>query len=193
VDEHLLGCDSCWQAVRADRAARAALGKVRVAAPEGLADRVSLAVGLASSPSTGLGQVRPLAKRRERTRVLAAGGALVVAMTGLASWLALPGGGAAEPAQVAAVVTMLTRGSSSSKALEEGVHLTVAHQALTVRAYEVHGKEAIVATSGRPFPLPRRAHLLARSKSMVWMAAKGSVSMYGVNRPKGRSRCCSSR
>ena len=48
-DEHLLGCEECWAAVQANRVARAALERLREPAPDGLGDRVAMAVALAAN------------------------------------------------------------------------------------------------------------------------------------------------
>jgi hypothetical protein len=54
-----------------------------------------------------------------------------------------------------------------------------------VRAYQLEGTEELVATSARPFPVPAASHLLPGSSSQAWMATKGRLSMYGVNRRGG--------
>lgn len=48
-DEHLLGCEECWAAVQANRVASAALERLREPAPDGLGDRVAMAVALAAN------------------------------------------------------------------------------------------------------------------------------------------------
>ena len=58
-------------------------------------------------------------------------------------------------------------------------------QELMVRAYQLEGTEELVATSARPFPMPSTSHLLPGSSSQAWMATKGRLSMYGVNRRSG--------
>ena len=59
-DEHLLGCEHCWRAVQADRAARLALEQLRQPAPAGLQGRVALAVALAATEAPdGPGRARP--------------------------------------------------------------------------------------------------------------------------------------
>ena len=60
------------------------------------------------------------------------------------------------------------------------------NQLMTVRAYMVHGKEAVVATSMTPLPMPAASHLLAGSSRRAWMATDGTVALYGVNRPPGQ-------
>jgi hypothetical protein len=86
---------------------------------------------------------------------------------------------------VAAVVAMMTPGSPPTTALRAGEHFVIAGQPLTVRAYQLEGTEELVATSARPFPMPSTSHLLPGSSSQAWMATKGRLSMYGVNRRGG--------
>ena len=51
-DQHLLECEECWQAVKADRAARLALEQLRQPAPAGLESRVALAIALAAQETS---------------------------------------------------------------------------------------------------------------------------------------------
>jgi hypothetical protein len=108
----------------------------------------------------------------------------VVAVGGL-GWLAASRSAAPDPAQVAAVVAMMTPGSAPTTALRSGEHLVIGGQRLVVRAYDLDGTEEIVATSARPFPVPSTSHRLTGSSSHAWMATKGQLSMYGVNRRAG--------
>ncbi len=192
-DEHLLGCEQCWRAVQADRAARLALEKLRQPAPAGLQGRVALAVGLAASEApTG-----PVVLGRDswpsfirttiapHVRLVAAACLIVVAAAGGFGWLAASRSPAPEPAQVAAVVAMITPGSAPTTALRAGEHIVIGGQPLVVRAYQLEGTEEIVATSARPFHIPSTSHRLTGSSSRAWMATKGRLSMYGVNRPAG--------
>jgi hypothetical protein len=80
---------------------------------------------------------------------------------------------------------MITPGSPPTTALRAGEHFVIGGQALVVRAYLLEGTEEIVATSARPFPVPSRSHLLTGSSPHAWMATKGRLSMYGVNRRGG--------
>jgi anti-sigma factor RsiW len=214
LDEHLLTCEECWHAVQADRTARSALERLRVPAPAGLHDRARLAVSLAVRSDNAGGAAAGRRPRRRRLPVVTwagragggGGGGVVVrggggggggrqaaAVVGLC--LALGAGSlawletrpAGDPAQVAVVVAMMTPGSSPPRALRAGEHIMVGHQPLMVRAYEVEGKETIVATSPSPFPVPPSSHQLSGASSGAWMATKGRLSMYGVNRPTGRS------
>ena len=192
-DEHLLGCEPCWRAVQADRAARLALEQLRQPAPAGLQGRVALAVGLAATEPPAvpvvLGRNRRLSSVRTaiapHLRLVAAACLLVVVAAGGFGWLATSRSAAPEPAQVAAVVAMITPGSPPTTALRAGEHLVIDGQPLVVRAYQLDGTEEIVATSARPFHVPPTSHLLTGSSPRAWMATKGRLSMYGVNRPAG--------
>ncbi len=191
-DGHLLGCEHCWRAVQADRAARLALEQLREPAPAGLQGRVALAVGLAATEAPAA----PVVLRRNgrlsvvhtaiahHLRLAAAACLIVVAAAGGFGWLAASRS-APEPAQVAAVVAMITPGSPPTTALRAGEHIVIGGQPLVVRAYQLEGTEEIVATSARPFHIPPTSHLLTGSSPRAWMATKGRLSMYGVNRPAG--------
>ncbi len=194
-DEHLLSCEQCWQAVKADQAARLALEKLRLPAPAGLQERVTLAIALASQDEArgARGPHRataPLVRRWATTRprhprLVAAASLVVVMAAGATGWLVTARPAPPDPAQVAAVVAMMTPGSPPTTALRAGEHFVIAGQPLMVRAYQLEGTEELVATSARPFPMPSTSHLLPGSSSQAWMATKGRLSMYGVNRRSG--------
>ncbi len=192
-DDHLLGCEHCWRAVQADRAARLALEQLREPAPVGLQGRVALSVALAATEvPTGpvvLGRDRRLSFVRTaiapHLRLVAAACLLVVVAAGGFGWLATSRSASPEPAQVAAVVAMMTPRSAPTTALRAGEHLVIGGQPVVVRAYQLEGTEEIVATSARPFNIPPTSHLLTGSSPRAWMATKGRLSMYGVNRPAG--------
>ncbi len=193
-DQHLLECEECWQAVKADRAARLALEQLRQPAPAGLESRVALAIALADQetskgPSDGAGVpsfLRWATVRPHHPRLVAAACLVVVMAAGAAGWL-VADRPAADPPQLAAVVAMMTPGSPPTSALRSGEHFVIAGQPLMVRAYQLEGTEELVATSARPFPVPPSSHMLAGSSSQAWMATKGRLSMYGVNR-RGRGQ-----
>jgi hypothetical protein len=103
---------------------------------------------------------------------------------GAAGWL-VADRPAADPPQLAAVVAMMAPGSAPTSALRAGEHFVIAGQALMVRAYQIEGTEELVATSARPFPVPSSSHMLPGSSSQAWMATKGRLSMYGLNRRGG--------
>jgi hypothetical protein len=194
-DQHLLTCEQCWRAVKADQAARLALEKLRQPAPAGLQERVSLAIALASQDEAKsvADHRRPLIARWRRwatapalhPRLVAAACLVAVMAVGATAWVVAARPAPSDPAQVAAVVAMMTPGSPPTTALRAGEQFVIAGQPLTVRAYQLEGTEELVATSARPFPMPSTSHLLAGSSSQAWMATKGRLSMYGVNRRGG--------
>jgi hypothetical protein len=193
-DQHLLGCEECWRAVKADRAARLALEQLRQPAPAGLEGRIALAIALASQeasqgPVAWAGAGAPsflhwATARPHRPRLVAAACLVVVMAAGAAGWLVAdrPAG---DPPQLAAVVAMMAPGSAPTSALRAGEHFVIAGQPLMVRAYQLEGTEELVATSAHPFPVPSSSHMLPGSSSQAWMATKGRLSMYGVNRRGG--------
>jgi hypothetical protein len=194
-DEHLLSCEQCWQAVKADQAARLALEKLRRPAPQGLQERVALAIALASrheGDDIG-GRHRPVVPllgrwataRPRHPRLVAAACVVVVMAAGATGWAVAARPRPTDPAQVAAVVAMMTPGSPPTSTLRAGERFVIAGQSLMVRAYQLEGAEEIVATSARPFPMPTTSRLLPGSSSQAWMATKGRLSMYGVNRTGG--------
>ena len=168
-DEHLLGCEGCWRAVQADRAARLALEQLREPAPAGLQGRVASSIALAGSEGEGgsvvVGRERPHSLMRRamatrRLRLVAAASLLLVVAAGSFAWLAVPRSAAPDPAQVAAVVDMMTPGSAPATALRAGEHLVIG-------------------------AVPPTSHLLTGPSPKAWMATKGRLSMYGVNRQPG--------
>jgi anti-sigma factor RsiW len=202
-DEHLLDCEVCWQAVQEDRAGRLVLERLRVSAPAGLADRVAASVALAGkSPAAGVrgtGRGRRLRRLRDTGEPerppwskrlvagLAAAVLVLVAVGGIVGWT-LGDRPAGDPPQIAGVVAMMPPATAGSAALRSGERLDLGGQELTVRAYRVHGVVTLVATSSRPFPMAASSHLLSGSSPTAWMATRGSLAMYGVNRPAGAGR-----
>jgi hypothetical protein len=182
-DQHLLECESCWREVQADQMGRFAIERLREPAPNGLRDRISLAVSLEESDGA-LHRPRALQAHRRSVHFLAATLCVALATSGALVGL-LAGSSAADPPQVSAVVAMVTPGSHPSKALLAGEERVIDSQEITVRAYMVHGKEAIVATSMKPLPMPTSSHLLAGSSLRAWMANDGNLALYGVNRSAG--------
>src|SRR5215467_6651001 len=112
-DEHLLECETCWRAVREDRAGRQAAQVLRQPAPAGLADRVGFAVEVAAAGQTAARRHgSPPARSSRWARSggwlrwprLAGAGAVAVAVV-VTLVVLLPGGYQARsvPAAVAAV------------------------------------------------------------------------------------------
>lgn len=195
-DEHLLTCEACWWAVHEDRIGRLAVDRLRVSAAPDLADRVTLAIGLAGQPSEQPSEQRPRrggrrhagvwsASRRTRRLVVAAALA-AAAFGGVLGWT-LQDRPAADPPQIARVAAMMSPSVADGAALRGGERFDFGGQHLTVRSYRIEGDVVLVATSSHPFPMPARVHLLAGSSPTAWMASRAGLALYGVNRPTGHA------
>jgi hypothetical protein len=200
-DAHLLGCETCWQAVQEDRQGRAAVQRLRLQAPAELADRVALAVGLvgdgggddphgSSGDGDGganavtlprsLGAPRPhRARRRALSLTSIAAGAVV--LVGL--WVGAFGPHGQQPPQLA-VVLAAARSMTSSQPAGKGAELVAQHQAIDVRYYRVEDQPVLVATSERDFPMPKHMHMTG-STSTDWMATDGKLGIYCLNSKPG--------
>lgn len=175
-DAHLLGCTDCWDAVREDRAGRAAAARLRDAAPFDLADRVRMAVELAARP-------RPV---RRRVRWLAAGALAVVAAVAALVAVVLPGHDADPPA-ITAVVQAAQRIPAPTDQLVSPSSEPVAHgQRWTARAgvaelrlqyYRLDGVELLVAHSDRPVGTPQDAQP-TRPGAMPWTVDRDGITVY---------------
>jgi len=204
-DEHLMECERCWRAVREDRVGRQAAQMLRQPAPPELADRVAFAVEMAAA-------ARPAARRRPRPAARARrperhsrrlrwrlAGAGVVAAGAAATLLMtlLPGGQQAGsvPAAVAAVARYAQaipaaagdhRSYPGARAVpvEVGrpVTVTAGGQQIMLRTWRLGSTEAVVATSGQPFPMPTRAQGVT-GRGMAWSARVGPVGLYCLNGP----------
>lgn len=185
-DQHLIECEACWRAVHEDRIGRLATEQLRVSAPPGLGDRVTASIELAAGPGAiaSFAEAERRHRRSLRTVVLAAAAAVAVVAGTLAGIVATTSH-PVDPPQVAAVEAMLTSDVVHSSALAAGERLVIGGQSVTVRSYKMDGAMAIVATSMSPFPMPAASHLMRGSSSKAWMATKGGLALYGVNRHAG--------
>src|SRR5262245_18787558 len=202
LDEHLLLCEPCWRAVREDRAGRQAAQLLRQPAPPGLADRVAFAVEVAASARVAAqhGQ-RPASRswpragtgRRLRWPRLAGAGALAVGVAVTLLVLLLPGGRGTGhvPAAVAAVARYAQAvpppapgqhpsGRVTPVAVGSPVTVTADGQQIVMRTWRVGGTQAVVATSGRPFPMPAHAQGVS-GRGMAWSGRLGKLGLYCVN------------
>jgi len=202
-DEHLLECEQCWRAVREDRAGRQAAGLLRQPAPPGLADRVVFAVEVAAAARTVAPRhARPGSQARTarpgaRLRWLAGAGALAAGLAVALVVVLLPGGRVtgSVPAAVAAVaryaraIPPSARGQSPPVP-RQAVPVQVGHpvtviaggQRIVVRTWRLGGAEAVVAVSGRPFPMPARAQAISGA-GMAWSSRLGTLGLYCRNGP----------
>ena len=60
------------------------------------------------------------------------------------------------------------------------VTVTAGGQRIVLQTWRLGGTEAVVAVSGRPFPMPARAQGVA-GKGMAWSARLGRLGLYCVN------------
>jgi hypothetical protein len=196
-DEHLLECERCWRAVREDRAGRLAVQVLRQPAPPGLADRVAFAVEMAAAARTaaprhaypGIGS-RRRARHGHRLRWrLAGAGAVAAGVAVTLMVVLLPGGRQAGslPAAVAAVARYAQAipapaGEQPTAPVEVGhpVTVTAGGQQIVLRTWRMGGTEAVVAVSGRPFPMPPGA-LGVSGLGMAWSARQGRLGLYCLN------------
>ena len=79
---------------------------------------------------------------------------------------------------------MMTPGSSPAKALRAGEHMVIAGQEVAVRAYVTDERLSWPRRPGHF--IHRSSHVLSGPSPKAWMATKGRLSMYGVNRPGGK-------
>ena len=182
-DQHLLACESCWTALREDRAARAALEGLRDAAPAGLADRVRLALELQTTPPRRRG--RPW-KAITGLAALAVAGLVATLVTVLPST-------PPSPSAVATVVHFARLIPSSpsvpaeptaSGPLGRPVTLTSAGHPIELLYYRVGDTEALVATSPREFAMPKDGRPLGGSPGMAWTAHRSGISLLCLNGPR---------
>lgn len=198
-DLHLLGCERCWASVQEDRAGRAALARIRQPAPEGLGDRVAMAVHLAAAEAPQAGSARRGRPRegwrggRAGFRLAMTGAAALVAVSvGIVTWrltttpapTPAPAAAHGEPAQIAAV---LEAEQSSGGAHRAGavMHMRAGGHRIEVRFFEMHGSSVAVATSPAAFPMPAHPRAAAGSSPTDWMATDGRYGIYCVNRLHG--------
>ena len=204
-DEHLLECERCWRAVREDRAGRRAAQVLREPAPPGLADRVAFAVEVAAAGQaagqrrTGRGtRSRRLGHHGRRSHWRLAGAAMIAAGVAVTLMVTLLPGGhqtGSVPAAVAAVAryaqAIPSPGRDQHQNGENGVWaapvqvgrpvtVTAGGQRIVVRTWRLGSTEAVVAVSGRPFPMPARAQGMAGG-GMAWSARLGRLGLYCLN------------
>ena len=197
-DEHLLGCEQCWRAVREDRNARRAVQVLRQPAPAWLADKVSFAVEVAAaSPGAPPSRRRPPSAAMLALASIAA--AAFIAVSVLTHSLISAGsvGGrqvanARLPAAVAIVTHYAetlpahpqssgTRGRPRLELVRRRIALLPDGQRITIATWRVDGLTAIVATADRFFPMPRDARLVS-GPGMAWSAQFGTLTLYCANR-----------
>ncbi len=193
-DDHLLSCEACWNAVRADRAARLALSSLREPAPTGLADRIALLTEMVPDRTAsdrraddrwGVRRVpgdldeRPGTARRRRWLPAAIG---AIAAAGLALGLVFASGSSTPgmPAQVAAVAAIAEPMSSAPSAPSER-SITVDGETMHVQFFVVDHLVVTVATETTPFPMVASSELESGSSSRSWLASMGDLGVFCMN------------
>jgi anti-sigma factor RsiW len=201
-DEHLLECERCWRAVRKDRAGRRAAQVLRKPAPPGLADQVAFAVEVAAAGHaarqrrTGRGiRSGRLGRHGRRLHWRLAGAGMIAAGVAVTLMVVLLPSGhqiGSVPAAVAAVARYAraipslgrdqhqTRGRGVPVEVGRPVTVTAGGQQIVVRTWRLGSTEAVVAVSGRPFPMPARAQGIAGG-GMAWSARLGRLGLYCRN------------
>jgi hypothetical protein len=182
IDAHLLRCESCWAAVCDDRQARGLLEQLRDPPPPGLADRLSLAVQVASHSH----QRSP---RRRPARWAGLAIAVVGALAGVLVAVFSPVARSASPA-VAAVVRFAQLippspstfpGKLRPTALGRPTVLTAGGQPLELSYYQLGGVEAVVASSPRQFSMPPNGRAVGNSGGMAWSATRSGITLFCLN------------
>lgn len=168
-------------------------GLREVPSPE-LRDRVRHVVGATSEPP---GAVRMLVGQAERNRIHARAGALVGVVAAAAATGALVfhrPGPSTDPAPVAAVVELARLEPPTPPAAANGGHagprpghmVELGDQKVWLERLLVDGREVLVATSDRAFPMPADARPLGREPDAPWRAMRGDLSIACVSRPAHR-------
>ncbi len=192
--------------MREDRAGRDAAALLRQPAPHGLADRVAFAVEVAAAArTTARRQARPGTRSWRWARLggrlgwrwLAGAGTLAAAAAVTLAVVLLPGGRetGSVPAAVAAVARYAENvlpaaggpyshpgGRAAPVEVGRPVTVTAGGQRMVVRTWRLGGAEAVVAVSGRPFPMPARAQGISGS-GMAWSARLGTLRLYCLSGP----------
>jgi hypothetical protein len=176
-DEHLIGCEQCWSAIREDRLGRAAASSLRESASPGLADRIALAIEIDEPPRARRRRVSGLS-----VWTIAAAAAFVAVLLAVV----VPSARSSESATIAAVLHSAQQlpsvGSSSGSnaaavLIGEPTTLTVGDAQLVLTRYRLGTVELLVARSDRDFPTPNGARVV-RHGAMPWVANRGPLTLY---------------
>jgi hypothetical protein len=167
VDEHLLSCESCWQAVCAARLGRRAAERLREPAHRELADRIRLAIDLAPDPT-------PTRARRSRWLAFAASALALVAAVVTAVLLAPNQSTRHDPAVISALVHLAAQ---PTLAQSGSVSTQLGGQPVVLRQYPVEGGAVVVATSTHAFPTPSGVRA-GQGPLMAWTITRDTVTVY---------------
>jgi predicted anti-sigma-YlaC factor YlaD len=166
IDQHLLDCESCWQAVCAARLGRRAAERLRQPAPTALADRIRLAIDVSTRPT-------PRHFRRRWAALATAACALVAAAVTAA--LLVPGHATREDPPVISALVRLAAQPAPAQINPSSVRL--GGQDVELQRYPVAGNTVLVATSTRAFPTPADARTPSDA-AMAWTITRNTIIMY---------------
>jgi len=165
IDEHLLECESCWQAVCAARLGRRAAERLRQPAPAALADRIRLAIDASTDP-------KPRRFRRRWAVLATAACALVAAVTAA---LLVPGHATRHDPPVISALVRLAAQPASAQISPSSTRL--GGQDVELRRYPVAGHTVVVASSTRAFPTPGDARPQSGA-AMAWTITRDTITVY---------------
>jgi hypothetical protein len=168
-EHHLLGCESCWAAVRDDRRGRELAEQLRTLAPSGLRDRVRAGVELAATT--------PAARRGLPLRTLAAIAAAAVVVAG-GTFVQLHRGG--DPAVVRDVLALAGQPAKSKDSSTVRVY---DGRRVRISMYEMHGTPVALARSTEPFPMPAHAMPLGGVRGEPWIASRDGMTLLCLSQP----------
>jgi hypothetical protein len=191
-DAHLLGCESCWTAVREDGAGRDALRSLLELAPPRLQDRVRLAVQGARPTVDGAHPAGGPPRQHRAQRLVAVLGAVAVVAVTAAALRFHGQASSADPAPVAAVVELARLQSPplTAKEIPGGVASPAGHmvklgdQNVWLARHLVAGREVLVATSDDVFPMPSDARPVSSERGAPWLAQRGDMGLACLSRPR---------
>jgi anti-sigma factor RsiW len=166
IDEHLLDCESCWQAICAARLGRRAAERLRQPAPTALADRIRLAIDVSARP-------KPRRFRRRWAVLATAAGALVAAAVTAA--LLVPGHATRHDPPVISALVRLAAQSAPPQLNPSSTRL--GGQDVELQRYPVAGNTVVVATSARAFPTPGDAQPQSGA-AMAWTITRDTITVY---------------
>ena len=182
-EEHLLGCDRCWNEVSAGREGRSMAEASREIAPVGLRDEIRSAVSVAATP------------RHRRARIAIVSSAMIVAVSIVAA-VTIDSRG--EPAPINAAVaaarteTLAAVGPTARPAPDlasEGLHLVIGERVdlsgVSSDAFmyrDATGQVVLLFTSDSPFPVARDA-TTHPAGGTGWVASADGLTLICGDRP----------
>jgi anti-sigma factor RsiW len=166
IDEHLLECEPCWQAVCAARVGRRAAERLRQPAPAALADRIRLAIDV-STPQ------KP--RRFRRKWAVLATAACVIVGAAVTAALLVPGHATRHDPPVISALVRLAAQPAPPQLNPSSTRL--GGQDVELQRYPVAGHTVLVASSTRAFPTPGDARPPSDA-AMAWTITRDTITVY---------------